>query len=114
MDGVDTFLRRYPDSPVVLDVLGTLDADGIRARARRIAPDTEEIFFFGASVGAVFARDTRTSAARRSRTRSAPSRAQRGSTSRAYAARCHHAYGGDARETGLEELASTLLVSNSP
>jgi hypothetical protein len=28
---------------------------------------------------------------------------------RAYAARCHHAVGGDATETGLAEIAATLL-----
>jgi hypothetical protein len=28
---------------------------------------------------------------------------------RAYAARCHHAYGGDARETDLEGIAGVLL-----
>ena len=28
---------------------------------------------------------------------------------RAYAARCHHAFGGDARESGLNELADALL-----
>ena len=38
----------------MLDVLGTLEGDAIRARARRIEPETEEIFFFGASVGALF------------------------------------------------------------
>jgi phosphotransferase family enzyme len=54
MDGVDTFLRRYPDSPVVADVLGTLDADAIRARVRELEPETDEIFSFAASVGAVF------------------------------------------------------------
>jgi hypothetical protein len=32
VDGVDIFLRRYRASPVVADVLGTLDADEIRAR----------------------------------------------------------------------------------
>lgn len=54
MDGVDTYLRRYPDSPILLDVLGTLDAGEIRAEARRIEPEAEEIFFFAASVGALF------------------------------------------------------------
>ena len=33
---------------------------------------------------------------------------------RAYAARCHHAYGGDARKTGLADLASALLVAKPP
>src|SRR5262249_16858900 len=54
LDGVDTYLRRYPDSPILLDVLGTLDADAIRARAWGIEPEAEEIFFLGASVGALF------------------------------------------------------------
>ena len=54
MDGVDIFLRRYPASPVVADVLGTLDGDEIRARARELDPELEEIFFFAASVGAIF------------------------------------------------------------
>jgi len=38
----------------VLDVLGTLEADAVRARARGLEPEAEEIFFFGASVGALF------------------------------------------------------------
>jgi len=54
VDAVDTFLRRYPDSPVVFDLLGTLDPTAIRARLREVEPDAEEIFFFAASVGAVF------------------------------------------------------------
>ena len=32
---------------------------------------------------------------------------------RAYAARCHHAFGGDARESGLAEVAEALLVERS-
>jgi hypothetical protein len=54
VDGVDKLLRRYPDSPVVEDVLGTLDADEIRALVRELEPETAEIFFFAASVGALF------------------------------------------------------------
>jgi hypothetical protein len=54
VDGVDIFLRRYPASPVVADILGTLDADEIRARMRELEPELEEIFFFAASVGAIF------------------------------------------------------------
>lgn len=54
VDGVDKFLRRYPDSPVVEDVLGTLDVGEIRARVRELDPESEEIFFFAASVGALF------------------------------------------------------------
>lgn len=46
MDGVDKFLGRYPDSPVVEDVLGTVDPGEIRARVRELEPDTAEIFYF--------------------------------------------------------------------
>jgi hypothetical protein len=54
VDAVDTFLSTYPASAVVLDVLGTLDAEEIRARVRELEPTTEEIFHFGCSVGATF------------------------------------------------------------
>src|SRR5215208_6019201 len=54
MDAIDAFLRRYPASPIVLDVLGTLAADEIRARVHELDPDAREIFFFAASVGALF------------------------------------------------------------
>ena len=54
VDGVDKFLRRHPDSPVIKDVLGTLDAGEIRARVTELDPESEEIFFFRASVGALF------------------------------------------------------------
>jgi outer membrane protein OmpA-like peptidoglycan-associated protein len=54
MDGVDKLLRRYPESPVIEDVLGTLDAGEIRARVHELEPETAEIFFFAASVGALF------------------------------------------------------------
>jgi aminoglycoside phosphotransferase (APT) family kinase protein len=63
VDGVGTWLARYPDSPVVLDVLGTGDADEIRALVRELVPETDEIFWFRASVGAVFG--VRTSAGER-------------------------------------------------
>jgi hypothetical protein len=53
-DGVDKLLRRYPESPVIEDLLGTLDAGEIRARVRDLEPDTAEIFYFAASVGALF------------------------------------------------------------
>jgi hypothetical protein len=59
VDGVDKHLRRYPDSPVVEDVLGTLDADEIRARVRELEPETAEIFYFTASVGALFGLELR-------------------------------------------------------
>jgi len=54
VDAVDMELRTYPASRIVLDIFGTLDPDAIRARARDVEPDTEEIFFFRASVGALF------------------------------------------------------------
>jgi hypothetical protein len=54
VDGVDKFLRRYPESAVVVDILGTLDADAIRVRARELEPETQDVFYFAASVGAVF------------------------------------------------------------
>lgn len=54
VDGVDKLLRRYPDSPVIQDVLGTLDAAEIRARVHELDPEASEIFFFAASVGALF------------------------------------------------------------
>ena len=54
VDGVDKFLRRYPDSPVVEEVLGTLDPGEIRARVHGLDPEVTEIFYFAASVGALF------------------------------------------------------------
>ncbi len=54
MDGIDTYLRRYPASPIVLDVLDTLDPHEIRARVHELDPQLDEVFFFGVSVGAVF------------------------------------------------------------
>ncbi|HEX3805552.1 MAG TPA: hypothetical protein VHV52_02125 [Gaiellaceae bacterium] len=54
MDAVDTYLSTYPGSPIVLDVLGTLDGDEIRARVRELDPGAVEIFSFAASVGALF------------------------------------------------------------
>jgi hypothetical protein len=48
------YLSTYPASPIVLDVLGTADADQIRAVAHRYEPETEEVFFFRTSVGALF------------------------------------------------------------
>jgi hypothetical protein len=54
VDAVDMELATYPDSPIVLDVLGTLDAAAIRARAFEYEPKAVEIFFFSASVGATF------------------------------------------------------------
>jgi hypothetical protein len=38
----------------VRDVLGTVDPDEIRARVRELEPETVEIFYFAASVGALF------------------------------------------------------------
>lgn len=54
MDAIDTHLATYPESPVILDLFGTHDADAIRAKARELDPDAGEVFFFGASVGALF------------------------------------------------------------
>jgi len=54
VDGIDAYLRRYPDSPIVLDLLGTLDARQIRARVHELDPNVVEVFFFAASVGALF------------------------------------------------------------
>lgn len=54
LDGIDRYLRRYPNSPIVLDVLDTLDAEKIRARVHELDPCVDEVFYFAASVGAVF------------------------------------------------------------
>jgi hypothetical protein len=54
VDAIDTYLRRYPDSPIVLDVLGTLDAGEIRAHVHELDPHAEEVFFVAVSVGALF------------------------------------------------------------
>jgi hypothetical protein len=54
VDGIDRYLGRYPDSPIVLDVLGTLDAGEIRARVHELDPHVAEVFFFAVSVGALF------------------------------------------------------------
>lgn len=54
MDGIDRYLQRYPGSPIVLDVLGTLDAEAIRMRVHELDPRVDEVFYFAASVGAVF------------------------------------------------------------
>jgi hypothetical protein len=42
VDGVDKLLRRYPDSPIIEDVLGTLDADEIRLRVHELEPETAD------------------------------------------------------------------------
>jgi hypothetical protein len=54
VDAVDTWLRTYPSSPVVLDVLGTADPGEIRARAFELEPDGVEVFAFSVGVGALF------------------------------------------------------------
>ena len=54
VDPVDTYLARYPASPVVLDVLGTDEPEEIRAVAFEAEPEGVEIFHFEASVGAVY------------------------------------------------------------
>ena len=53
-DGVDKLLRRYPESPIIEDLLGTLDAGEIREHVHELEPETAEIFCFTASVGALF------------------------------------------------------------
>ena len=54
VDAVDTYLSTNPGSPIVLDVLGTLDPDAIRAQVHELDASAEEIFAFQASVGALF------------------------------------------------------------
>jgi hypothetical protein len=54
VDAIDTHLATYPESPIILDLFGTHDADAIRARALELDPDLDEVFFFAASVGALF------------------------------------------------------------
>lgn len=54
MDAIDAFLERHPGSPIVLDVLGTLDPAEIRAQVYALEHDRVEVFFFTASVGALF------------------------------------------------------------
>ena len=53
MDAIDAFLERHPGSPIVIDVLGTLDPAEIRAQVHALEPDTVEVFAFAASVGAL-------------------------------------------------------------
>jgi hypothetical protein len=54
VDAVDTQLRRYPSSPVLQELLGTADADAIRALVEEWAGAPVDIFFVAVSVGAVF------------------------------------------------------------
>jgi hypothetical protein len=54
LDAIDRHVARYPESPVLLDVLGTADAAAIRAKALQLEPDAVAVFAFGASVGALF------------------------------------------------------------
>lgn len=54
MDGIDAHLQRYPNSVVVLDVMGTADPTQLRAQLKAVEPEAEEVFFFTASVGALF------------------------------------------------------------
>ena len=51
---IDAHLQRYPDSVVVLDVMGTADPTQLRAQVKAVEPEAEEVFFFTASVGALF------------------------------------------------------------
>lgn len=53
-DAIERYLQRYPDSPVLRDVLGTTDAAAIRELAGELDAAMRGIFAFGASVGAVF------------------------------------------------------------
>jgi len=53
-DAIGRFLESHPGSPVVLDLLGTLDPDQIRGRVNALDPAARDVFFFGASVGALF------------------------------------------------------------
>jgi hypothetical protein len=54
VDAVDTYLSTYPESPVVLDVLGTVDGAAIKQQIQQLEPATTEIFAFACSVGATF------------------------------------------------------------
>ena len=94
MDGVDKLLRRYPDSPVIQDLLGTLDATEIRARVRELEPETAEIFFFRASVGALFG------VLRRDGSR--------------VAIKVHKRYEDDAYFTAMQQLQSALAAAGFP
>ena len=51
---MDAFLELHPGSPIVRDVLGTLDATAIRAHVQALEPEADEVFLFEASVGALF------------------------------------------------------------
>lgn len=54
VDPIDTYLSTNPDCAIVQDILGTLDSGEIRARVRELDAEAAEIFFFRASVGALF------------------------------------------------------------
>jgi hypothetical protein len=54
MDGIDSYLQRYPNSVVVRDVMRTTEPAQLRARVEVVDPEAEEVFFFTASVGALF------------------------------------------------------------
>jgi hypothetical protein len=94
VDGVDKLLRRYPDSPVIEDVLGTLDAAEIRARVRELEPETAEIFFFAASVGALFG------VARRDGSR--------------VAIKVHKRYEDEGYFTAMQQVQSALVAAGFP
>ena len=53
-DGIDRFLTAHPESPVVRDLLGTVNADEIRVHVQALDPQARAVFFFSASVGALF------------------------------------------------------------
>ena len=54
MDAIGAFLERHPGSPIVLDVLATLDPAEIRAQVHELEPDAVDVFFFAASAVALF------------------------------------------------------------
>jgi hypothetical protein len=54
MDGIDAYLQRYPNSVVVRDVMGTTEPAQIRAQVEVVEPEAAEVFFFTASVGALY------------------------------------------------------------
>jgi aminoglycoside phosphotransferase (APT) family kinase protein len=51
---IEDTLRRYPQSPVVRDVLGTWEATEIDALVRELVPGADSVFHFECSIGALF------------------------------------------------------------
>ena len=125
MDGVDKLLRRYPESPIVADVLGTLNPAEIRARVHELEPllvgnaagsftYTEElsydVFVWPAAQESLAFIDEYESARGRPFT-AGERRSAHGACVylRGYAARCGHAVGADRGDSGLESFAEELL-----